>query len=340
MKALPIDIDWHPGLSIYASEPFLKTAGAEYGWLGGMDHLGRRRCILPYTVVRKAAVRMVRFRVQTIPLDETLGLQEEKSFLNSAVEYFRSTGADLIIPASTNAIFRTYPDNAIAAPYGTYVIDLRQSEEILWKNVHSKHRNVIRNAHNKGVRILSGIEYARTAYRLIQETFKRSSLPFMSQCRFERMILGLGENVKIFVADCNGVAQGCAVIPFSKQGAYYNYGGTVSEPLSGATNLLQWEAIRYFRALGVNSYDFCGVRINPEKGSKAAGLMMYKERFGPQLLQGYMWKYPLNPLKSAIYSWAIRMFRGGDIVDRERHKLTTSLLVNSASQLRQEQAAS
>src|SRR5439155_6856569 len=195
---------------------------------------------------------------------------------------------DLIIPASTNALFRTYPDNATAAPYGTYVIDLRQSEEILWKNVHSKHRNVIRNARNKGVRILSGMEYATTAYRLIRETFKRSSLPFMSHYTFERMILGLGENVKIFVADGNGVVQGCAVIPFSKQGAYYNYGGTVSEPLSGATNLLQCEAIRYFRALGVNCYDFCGVRINPEKGSKAAGLMMYKERFGPQLLQGYM----------------------------------------------------
>ena len=283
---------------------------------------------------------MVRFRVQTIPLDETLGLQEEKSFLNSAIEYFRSIETDLIIPASTNALFRTYPDNATVAPYGTYVIDLRQSEEILWKNVHSKHRNVIRNARNKGVRILSGMEYATTAYRLIRETFKRSSLPFMSHYTFERMILGLGENVKIFVADCNGVVQGCAVIPFSKQGAYYNYGGTVSEPLSGATNLLQWEAIRYFRALGVNCYDFCGVRINPEKGSKAAGLMMYKERFGPQLLQGYMWKYSLNPLKSAIYSWAIRVLRGGDIVDRERHKLRTSLAVNSAAQVRQVQARS
>jgi peptidoglycan biosynthesis/recognition FemAB-like protein len=338
MKALPIDIDWHSGLSIYASEQFLKTAGAEYGWLGGMDHLGRRRCILPYTVVKRATVRMVRFRVQTISLDEMLGLQEEKVFLNSAVEYFRSIGADLIIPATTNAIFRTYPDNAMAAPYGTYVIDLRQSEEVLWKNVHSKHRNVIRNAHKKGVRILSGMEFAKTVYRLIQETFKRSSLPFMSYNTFERMVLGLGENVKLFVADWKGFVQGCAVIPFSQQGAYYSYGGTVSEPLSGATNLLQWEAIRYFRSLGVKCYDFCGVRINPKKGSKAAGLMMYKQRFGPQLLQGYMWKYHLNPLKSAIYSLGIRMLRGGDIVDRERHKLTTSLVVNSASQLRQKQA--
>jgi hypothetical protein len=321
MRALPIDIAWHPGLSIYASKESLKSAGTEYGWLGGMDQLGRLRCILPYTVVRKATVRMVRFRVETIRIDDTLGLEEEKSFLNSAVEYFRSIDADVIIPATTNAIFRTYPDNAVAAPYGTYVIDLRQSEETLWKNVHSKHRNVIRNAQNKGVRILTGIEHANGAYSLIRETFKRSSLPFMSHQAFERMLCGLGANVKVFVADCDGVVHGCAVIPFSKQSAYYSYGGTVSQPLSGATNLLQWEAIRYFRSLGVKCYDFCGVRIAPEKGSKAAGLMMYKQRFGSELRQGYIWKRAITPLRSAIYSLSIRLLRGGDIVDRERHKL-------------------
>jgi hypothetical protein len=295
--------------------------GDEYGWIGGTDGSGSLRCILPYTIVRKATLRMVRFRVETIPLGDGIDIQEEKSFLNSAVEYFRSIGADVIIPASTNAIFRTYPDDATAAPYGTYIIDLRQSEEVLWQNVHSKHRNVIRNAQKKGVRVLSALEYAAAAYRLVQETFKRSALPFMSYDAFERMIRGLGDNVRLFVADYEGLVHGCAVIPFSGQSAYYAYGGTIPEPLSGASNLLQWEAIRYFRSLGVKQYDFCGVRINPQKDSKAAGLMMYKQRFGPQLLQGYLWKHALRPLKSMVYSWAVRLLRGGDIVDCEHHKL-------------------
>lgn len=321
MRASRVDIDWNPSLSIYASEPFLRAVGSEYGWLGGIDDTGNCRCILPYTVVRKATVRMVRFRVQTIPLTDDFSLQEEKSFLNSAVEYFRSIDADVIIPASTNTIFRTYPDTAVAAPYGTYAIDLTQSEDILWQNVHSKHRNVIRNAQNKGVQILSGLEYATNAYGLIQETFKRSSMPFMSFLSFERMLSALGDNVKVFVARLNDAVQGCAVIPFSQHAAYYSYGGTISQPLSGATNLLQWEAIKYFRSRGVNYYDFCGVRIDPEKGSKAAGLMMYKERFGPQLIRGYMWKCGLKPIRSTIYSWSVRLLRGGDIVDSEQHKL-------------------
>ena len=45
-------------------------------------------------------------------------------------------------------------------------------------------------------------------------------------------------------------------------------------------NLLHWHAIRLFRALGVKQYDFVGARINPSKGSKQEGLVIFKERFG------------------------------------------------------------
>jgi hypothetical protein len=321
MNAAPIEINWHPGLSIYASEPYLKTVGDEYGWLGGIDESGNLRCILPFTIIRKAIIRMVRFQIETIPLSDDFDVMEEKSFLNSAVEYFRATGADMIIPATTNAIFRTYPDQAVAAPYGTLKINLNRPEEILWDHLHSKHRNVIRNATKKNVRILSGGEHSDLAYRLVRDTFKRSSLSFMSLDAFLRLIRGLGPNVRILIADYQGAPQGCAIIPFSNHSAYYVYGGTVPEPVTGAMNLLQWEAIRYFRESGVQFYDFCGVRINPDQGSKQAGLMMFKERFGAQLFQGYMWKCSLHPMKSAVYSLGVRLLRGGDIVDAEHHKL-------------------
>ena len=94
---------------------------------------------------------------------KSLAFEEEKLFLNSAIEYFRSIGADMIIPATTNTIFRTYPDGAVVAPYGSYIIDLRHPEDTLWSNLHSKHRNVIRNAMKKGVEIRSGIEYLDTS---------------------------------------------------------------------------------------------------------------------------------------------------------------------------------
>jgi len=321
LSATRVEIRWHPEISIYASESFLKLVGDEYGWIGGIDDSGELRCVLPYTIIRKANFRIVRFRVETIPIGEGIEVEEENLFLKSAIEYFRSLGADMIIPATTNTIFRTYPDGAIVAPYGTYIIDLTQREETLWSNLHSKHRNVIRNAMKKGVEIRIGTEHLEIAYEMVRDTLKRSKLGFMSYKKFENFVLDLDNNVKIFVAEYQGAIQGCAVFPFSTYSAYYLYGGSILNPLTGATNLLQWEAIRTFRNLGIKRYDFVGVRIQPEKGSKQEGLIMFKQRFGGQLVQGYMWKYPIHPMKYSIYSIAVRLLRGGDIVDNEQHKL-------------------
>jgi len=323
MKAKPIGIDWHPGLPIFARESFLKAVGDKYGWLGGFSENGELRCVLPYSIIRKAIFRMVRFRVETIPLGEELEVEEEKSFLNSAVEYFRTIGTDMIIPATTNTIFRTYPDGAVVAPYGTYIIDLNQPEEIIWNNIYEDFRKKIRRAIKIGVQIKSGIEHLDNAYTLIVDSLKRSSLKFRGYNDFKRFVLGLSENLKVYVAEYEGAAQACMVVPFSSHSAYSLYSGTISAPAKGAMHLLQWEAIRQFHGMGAKYFNFTGVRINPEKGSKQEGIMNFKMRFGGRLIQGYMWKYSFHPLKFAAYSLAVRFFRGGDIVDAERHKITT-----------------
>lgn len=330
MKATPVDIDWHPGLSIYASKPFLQSVSNEYGWIGGIDKAGKLACILPYSIIRRSVFRLIRFPTQTIHLEKEIAMEHEKEFLNSAVEYFHSIRADAIIPATVNTIFRTYPDGSLAAPYGSHIIDLNQPEETLWNNLHSKHRNVIRNAMKKGVQIRNGLEYLDTAYNLVKGSFRRSADGFIAKMRlemrmdldsFKRQAHGFGENVKVFIAEYEGVEQGCAVIPFSTHSAYYMHGGSIAKPLTGVMNFLQWEIIRHFRDLGVRHYDFCGARINPEKGSKAEGLIMFKERFGGKLSEGYMWKYSLHPLKYRLYNLAACLRSGGDIVDTERHKL-------------------
>jgi hypothetical protein len=321
IQARSVPIDWHEDLSIYASEPFLKSVGSEYGWLGGFDDTGTQRCILPYTIVRKAILRMVRFRLETIPLVDDLSIAEEKAFLNSAMQYFRSIGADLVIPATTNTIFRTYPDGAVAAPYGTRIVDLLRPEETLFSEISSSHRRLIRTAQKNGLQLRSAPELVETAHAMVRDTFEKSSLPFMGLTAFRQMLQGLGDNVKILVAESQGLVQGCIVVPFSRHTAYYVYGGSPADASPGAMHLLHWESIRLFRSLGVAHYDFVGVRINPAPGSKQEGLLTFKERFGGQLVQGYMWKYPIRPLKFLIYNLAARLRSGGDIVDHERHKL-------------------
>ena len=325
MKAKSIPIDWHPGLPIFASESFLKAVSDEYGWLGGFDEIGTLRCILPYTIIRKAIFRMVRFRVETISLDKELSIEEEKSFLNNVIDYLRSIGADMIIPATTNSIFRTYPDGADAAPYGSYIIDLTNSEDDIWHNIDRIMRQNIKTAIKNGVIIRDCSDDLEAAHKLIVETFQRSKLPFMGYREFNRFVRGLGNNSKILIADCNGLPQSYAVFGFSDYCAYAIYAGNIDNQQQGANKLLYWEAIRLFKGLGVQRYDFVGARINPEKGSKQDAINALKRRFGSQLKQGYIWKYSIKTLPYKIYGIASHWRSGGDIVDAERHKMGNSV---------------
>lgn len=268
---------------------------------------------------------MVRFRVETIPIVEGFDIIEEKSFLNEVIEYLRSIGADIIIPATTNTIFRTYPDGADAAPYGSYVIDLCQSEDVLWRNINRITRQNIKTALKSDLCIREdSIEHLNAAHRLIEETFKRSDLPFMNYESLRRFVLGLGENGKILVAERQDVLESCVIYGFSKYCAYAIYGGNRANMFKGANKLLHWEAVRLFKNYGIQRYDFVGARINPEKGSKEEAINSFKRRLGGELRQGFMWKYSLRPLKSLAYAMAVRFLRGGDIVDLERHKMKKS----------------
>jgi hypothetical protein len=333
VRATRIGIEWDRHLPIFASERYLRLLGNEYGWIGGVDDSGNLACILPFVVVSKAVFRLVRFPVETILLDSSIDAEQEKRFLNGAVEHLRDLKVDLIVPATFNSLFRTVPDGALAAQYGNLVVDLTKSEDELWQAVHRKHRSVIRNAVREGVTIASGIEHLDTAYNLTSSSFLRSAPGFIGRSRirarlnhaeFCRVAQGLGEYVQVLVAQHQGVAQCAAVIPFSGHSAYYMHGGSVAKPVLGASNLLQWEAMRRFRAMGVRRYNFFGARIDPPKGSKAEGIRKFKERFGGEFVSGFMWKYSFRRGKYALYELAAWARNGGDVVDQERKRQSTA----------------
>ena len=326
VKVTRIDVAWEPHLPIFASERYMRLLGEEYGWLAGVGGDGQYVCILPFVVVEKAMFRLVRFPSETIPLGPALAEETERAFLNGAIDCLRALNVDVIVPATFSSLFRTYPDDAIAAPYGNLVVDLTQSEELLWSRVHNKHRNVIRNATKHGVTIKIGVEHLETAFELTFASFMRSARSVVERRRvtsrmdyrdFQRLVDSLGEYVQVLVADLGGAAQCAAVIPYSAHSAYYMHGGSIAKPLTGASNLLQWEAMRHFKSLGVARYNFFGVRLEPEQGSKAEGIRKFKERFGGELATGFMWKMPFRQYEYALYEIAARIRNGGDVVDQE-----------------------
>lgn len=321
MKASPIEIKWTPDMPVFAREQFLRKVSDEYGWIGGFDQDNNIKFILPYTIIKKAFLWLVRFRVETIKLSQSSTLQDEKDFLNSCVEYFRSRKVDVIMPATSNSIFQTFPDGAIAAPYGTYVIDLRLSEDMLWKNIERITRQNIKRATKLGVVVEKHEGPLEPIYKLIRLTFKRSGLPFMDFNSFTRFCQGLAEYGLILKANFQGEMQSCVVFAYSDYCAYAVYAGNAERLVQGSNKLLYWESIRYFRNIGVRRYDFYGARINPEKGSKQEALNTFKKHFGCALVQGYLWKFPINNIKYFLYTLGAKFRSGGDIVDAEKHKL-------------------
>ena len=313
---------WDPSLPVFARESFLRAVSDEAGWLAGFSDSGDRRCILPFTIVRRASLRMVRFRTEVIRLTPDLSIEHERQFLGQCLECFRNMKADCVIPASTNAVFRAFPEGAAAVPYGSYVIDLRAEEDMLWRRMDKILRQNIKTAMRDGVLVRPAQELVDPAYDSICMTFARSRLPFMNRAAFRRYVEGLGEGGLLLLAEYKGVPQSYVLFGFSLYAAYAIYAGNAGLGHQGAHKLLHWEAMKLFRSQGVERYDFVGARVAPTPGSKQDALAAFKRRYGSTLKEGFIWKCPIRPVRYWMYNLAARLRSGGDIVDQERRRAT------------------
>lgn len=233
---------------------------------------------------------------------------------------------DWIGQTPPSALFKEAPEGAVSIPFGSHIIDLSLSEEELWKNIHSKHRNVIRNAQKHGVIIRQGgLELLNDYLVAEKETMKRSSLPEGTVDIYAELFEKFKNHVVVYVAyDSSHKVQGGAIIVYSRAMAYYMHGASINSPLTGAMNLLQWENIKNLKSEGVSRYSFVGCRINEDHDSKYHGIQNFKKRFGGELFQGRMFKVIFHDRKYLLYKKAVYAKSHGamaeDIIDQEIHK--------------------
>lgn len=267
-----------------------------------------------------------------VPLNkgQRLSVQEESFFLNELVDFLKNQKlVDRILPSPNYCVFKSVPENAVACPFGTYYLDLEQSTETLWAGLHSKHRNVIRNAEKQGVILKMGISQVPVFYHLYVSTMQRSDMPFPAIDYFEKLMAGMPEeNMMCAVVYANEQAQGALLIPYSSYGAYYIYGASADKvTLTGINNFMHWEVIKALKQKNVKRYDFVGARLSDVSNSKLAGIQLFKERFGSVLEKGFLWKMDLTSAAKR-YDLLVRMkelLTGKkivykDIIDQERDK--------------------
>ncbi len=288
---------------VHAMEGMLKSRSDEYGWF--VDE----KFVLPFFIDKRMIFRRMVFTSETIRRVEDATLEEEKAFLNAMVELSkREKLAHFISKAQSKAVFKTYPDEAEAVPWGTMVVDLDRSEEDLFKSYESKCRNIIKKARKLGVTV-EETDDIDLVYKYLKDTFVRQNSPYIAPVTFFRnLVKNLPNNTKLFIAKSGDEVQGSTIVLYDKKHGYYEYSGSAANPVPGSINMLQDEIMKRLQKMGIKSYDMVGVRLNVKPGTKQAAIRRFKERFRPRLVEGYAFRVVLDPLMFALHEIAIKSY--------------------------------
>lgn len=288
-------------------------------------HIYKDNCLLsiiPIEIKHKLFLKIGKFVYEPFP-------ENSQEIIDEVIVFLKNTKLiDFVVSTPNYIPFEYKPKNSTFCNFGTYRIDLTKDEDELFKNLHSKHRNVIRKCQKENLEIKSNnIDILNDCFLLFKDTMNRSAMDYPSYDELKYKFDKIPDNIYCSVVYKDTIPQGAIYLYFNKNRAYYIYGGSVTMPFTGAMNFLHWDAMKTLKKMGVESYDFVGARVEPTKGSKTEGIQRFKVRFGADMYKGYMWKYIFNKPKYFIYIFLLKLsyFKNrkkylGDIIDQENSK--------------------
>jgi lipid II:glycine glycyltransferase (peptidoglycan interpeptide bridge formation enzyme) len=179
-------------------------------------------------------------------------------------------------------------------------LDLRQSEADLLAGMKQKTRYNVRLAEKKGVRVRPGSHAdLDLLYRLYAETSVRDGFVIRSADYYRDawgsfIEAGLAQP---FVAEVEGEPVSALILFKFARTAWYLYGMSREAHREKMPNhLLQWEAVRWAKTNGCETYDFWGVPDEFTEADPMWGVWKFKEGFGGQIVRGIgAWDYAPSP---------------------------------------------
>lgn len=144
----------------------------------------------------------------------------------------------------------------------TCCVDLRRGMEVVWKNMESNCRNMVRKAEKNDCRITEAFDlsFIEPYYRMIEEVYARQDLPpLLSKRYYENIFNALHPHgfLKVFMAySKDGQPLAGAIVLMFKKKAYYLDGASFREFNKIApSNLLQWHIMCRLIENGYEVYD-------------------------------------------------------------------------------------
>ena len=271
-------------------------------WFAGFNSYGLEY-ILPFAIMQRGPFKKGTFLTATISLGQNDMIKYEKKFLNKIIEYIKLNSlCDWIQQGPNWAIFKTFPDNALYAPFGTYRIDLQdKTEEELFKNISRRTRQDINKAIRENVVINKDKTSFEDSIELISETLKKANISPFTRDNFDMIYKHFKKNLWNYTAYYDNVAQTSCIFFYNPYSTYAMYAGSKNRPIRGATSLLHWEAIKESKKKNIKYYDFVGALLNPVKDSKPYRIQMFKSHFRPELIEGFLWKMIIDKRKYLIF---------------------------------------
>ena len=265
--------------------------------------------LLPFTVVKKLIFRKGYFLTGVISFIRENSPKKEKEFLENVIFHIKKDNlCDWIQQGPNWALFNTFPSGSKAVKYGTYRINLKdKNESELFKAIKKIDRQDINKAIRSEVKIKKGGDYLESSLEIINDTAKKGDLQLLTLDEAKKLLFYFNDNLKIYVSYKDNIQQSATIFIGNKYCLYAFYSGSKKGPFRGSNSYLFWEAIKDAKNGNSIFFDFVGARINPPPGSKLERIQRFKEHFGSEFVQGYLWKMNFSYIKYFIYRIIVRL---------------------------------
>ncbi len=180
----------------------------------------------------------------------------------------------------------------------TVVLDLQKSLEDIQKEMRKNTRYLIRKGEKRNVEVLhtDGLEYLDDFKKIYFDTVKRhkwdaSEFDYIKK-QYE--LFSSKDMSRMFVAKYKGEIMAVSIFTkFQDQVIYHHSGSILTE--TPVMYVLIWEAIKYYKDLGVKEFNFFGISEKDDMKHPWYGLSLFKRGFGGnerRLMDSY--DYPVS----------------------------------------------
>jgi len=182
-----------------------------------------------------------------------------------------------------------------------FLIDLEQSEDSLWNQIHKMRRKNITHAEKEGVIIeeVRERDMLATFYELLGETYDNVKLPLADRSLFESAFERLGPKgmVRFFLARHGDRYIGARAVLLYKGTMYDWYAGAAVDTLSYRPNdYLVWHILKWGMENGFKKFDFGGAG----EPDKPYGPREFKKRFGGELVNYGRYVHEYSRIKNKV----------------------------------------